>query len=80
MYLDIGTPGSVFEELNERIREHLGAFSGEFSGQFSAMNISSGDPMKIQLGVFFEYTHNGASRRHSEPISQRSGSRPCSKR
>lgn len=60
MYLDIGTPGSVYEALNERIAEHLGTFAGEFTGQFSAMNISSGDPMKIQLGVFFEFSHNGA--------------------
>lgn len=59
LYLDIGTPGSVFEALNERIAEHLGTFAGEFTGQFSAMNISSGDPMKIQLGVFFEFSHNG---------------------
>jgi hypothetical protein len=60
MYLDIDTPGTVFEALNERIAEHLETFSGEFTGQFSAMNISSGDPMKIQLGVFFEFSHNGA--------------------
>lgn len=59
MFLDIDTPGSVFETLNERIAEHLETFSGEFTGQFSAMNISSGDPMKIQLGVFFEFSHNG---------------------
>ncbi len=71
MFLDIGTPGSVFEELNERIREHLTTFPGEFSGEFSAMNISSGDPMKIQLGVFFEFTHNGAAPATPSPLMPR---------
>ncbi len=30
-----------------------------FTGQSQIINVASGDPMKIQLGIFFEYTHNG---------------------
>jgi len=60
VWCDIGTPASAFDEINARLKEYLEDQSGEFTGQFSAMNIAGGDPMKIQLGVFFEYTFNGA--------------------
>lgn len=59
LWCDIGTPAISFDVLRERIKVYLDA-EAEFSGEFTAIVLAAGDPMKIQLGIFFEFSFNGA--------------------
>lgn len=55
LYFDIGTPSEVFKILNKKIEEHMEANSNELTGEFACCNFGCGDPMKMKLGVYFEY-------------------------
>lgn len=57
--VDARTPGSVLEDLAARLRAHYDKHSGEFAAPPKVSFTGTGDPLKIQLSVSFELTHNG---------------------
>ncbi|KAK9815600.1 hypothetical protein WJX72_006571 [[Myrmecia] bisecta] len=59
VYLDYNTPPPVFDMIKARVQEFLEGRPAEFSGAMSCFVVACSDPMKIQLGVYFEYQHPG---------------------
>lgn len=59
VFLDVGLPNTVYETIRTDIMKYLEDNPKSYSGNGQVINCSSGDPMKVQLGVFFEYAHCG---------------------
>lgn len=59
VFLDIGLPNSVYETIRTEIMTFLEENPKLYTGQGQVVNASAGDPLKVQLGVFFEYAHCG---------------------
>ena len=59
VFLDVGTPAWIFDAIRKEVQQFFEDNPKSFTGQSQIINVASGDPMKIQLGIFFEYTHNG---------------------
>ena len=50
---------STFETIRAEVMKFLEDNPKSYSGKGQVINCSAGDPMKIQLGFFFEYCHCG---------------------
>ena len=50
---------SIFETIRAEVMKFLEDNPKSYSGKGQVINCSAGDPMKIQLGFFFEYSHCG---------------------
>ena len=59
VYLDFDTPASVLETVEERVSAHLDNRPKEFSGAHNTFHNAIGNPLKLRLGIFFEYSHTG---------------------
>lgn len=59
MFLDVGHPLGVFESIRAEVMKFLEDNPKSYSGKGQVINCSAGDPLKIQLGFFFEYAHCG---------------------
>ena len=58
--VDISTPASVIDSISQAVRAHMDANPLEFKIGSAAVSFSSnGDPLKVQLVVGFEFSHNG---------------------
>lgn len=69
VYLDFDTPASVLETVEERVSGHLDNHPKEFSGAHNTFHNAIGNPLKLRLGIFFEYSHTGAPRSSSQAHS-----------
>ena len=58
--MDACTPGSLLEDLAAKLQAHHEANEGEFTKAPKCSLSGAADPMKIQLSVSYELTHNGA--------------------
>ncbi|KAK9863795.1 hypothetical protein WJX84_010731 [Apatococcus fuscideae] len=59
VYLDFDTPASVLETVEEQVSRHLDNHPKEFSGAHNIFHNAIGNPLKLRLGIFFEYNHTG---------------------
>ncbi len=59
IYLDVSTPAGVYDAIRKEVMAYLELNNKSFTGNHSVINVSSGDPLKMQLGIFFEFAHNG---------------------
>lgn len=58
--VDISTPASVLDSTSQALQAHMDENSTEYkSGSLSVSFSTSDDPLKVQLAVSFEYSHNG---------------------
>ncbi len=58
--VDISTPASVLESVSQAVQAHMDANSTEYkAGSLTVSFSSNDDPLKVQLVVSFEYSHNG---------------------
>ena len=58
--VDISTPASVLDRIALAVRAHMDANSTEFRVGSAAVSFTSNsDPLKVQLVVGFEFSHNG---------------------
>ncbi|EFN55409.1 hypothetical protein CHLNCDRAFT_134529 [Chlorella variabilis] len=57
--LDLVTPLEVVEMLRGAVEAHLKANTGEFTGSSSVNVRALGDPMKLTIGIWYEFSHNG---------------------
>ncbi len=55
------TPAEVMGEVKAAAAAHVAAHPGDFAAdpEVTAFIIACSDPMKLQLGVFVQYAHNG---------------------
>ena len=60
VYVDIETPSQLWDELRVTVEEYLGSHPEYYSGNCAVFCFGASDPLKLQLGVFFEYSFNGA--------------------
>ena len=80
VFLDVGTPAWIFDAIRKEVQQFFEDNPKSFTGQSQIINVASGDPMKIQLGIFFEYTHNGEpsdSAAHAGLVAELSRCRQC---
>ena len=65
------TPASVVDEVRDAARAHVTANQGEYAPAetLTSWVLACGDPMKLQLGIFVTYSHNGAHQRPPGPAS-----------
>ncbi len=61
MYLDFDTPTAVLETIEERVSAFLENRPKEFTGAHNTFHTAIGNPLKLRLGIFFEYSHAGAA-------------------
>lgn len=60
--VDISTPATVLDSITEVLRNHMEADAAEFkSGSELVSFTTCGDPLKVQLLVCYDYSHNGMS-------------------
>ena len=52
-------PSSVYEAMRSEVMKFLEDNPKSYTGKGQVINCSAGDPMKVQLGFFFEYAHCG---------------------
>ncbi|KAL0039998.1 hypothetical protein WJX79_001782 [Trebouxia sp. C0005] len=57
VFLDVGVPSSVYETMRAEVMKFLEDNPKSYTGKGQVINCSAGDPMKVQLGFFFEYAH-----------------------
>ena len=59
------TPAEVMGEVKAAAAAHVAAHPGDFAAdaEVNAFIIACSDPMKLQLGVFVQYAHNGGWRK-----------------
>jgi len=58
--VDISTPASVLDSTSQALQAHMDENSTEYkSGSLSVSFSTNDDPLKVQLAVSFEYSHNG---------------------
>lgn len=58
--VDISTPASVLDSISQAVQAHMDETSTEYKGDSLTVSFSScDDPLKVQLVVSFEYSHNG---------------------
>ena len=58
--VDIATPANVLDSISEVLRKHIEAEAAEFKADSALVSFTScGDPLKVQLLVCFDYSHNG---------------------
>ncbi len=58
--VDISTPASVLDSTSQALQSHMDENSTEYkSGSLSVSFSTNDDPLKVQLAVSFEYSHNG---------------------
>ena len=63
VYVDIETPSQLWDELRVAVEEYLGSHPEYYSGNCAVFCFGASDPLKLQLGVFFEYSFNGGALR-----------------
>ena len=60
--VDISTPASVLDRLSEVLQSHMNQEATEFKTDSGLVSFTAvGDPLKVQLLVCFDYSHNGES-------------------
>lgn len=59
VYVDISTPAEVWDVLRKAVEEYTADHPESFSGQCAIFCFGASDPLKLLLGVFFEYSFNG---------------------
>ena len=58
--VDISTPASVLDSTSQALQAHMDENLTEYkSGSLSVSFSTNDDPLKVQLAVSFEYSHNG---------------------
>ena len=57
--VDARTPAAVLDGLTAKLQAHYEAHEGEFSKAPSVSFSGAADPIKVQLSVSFELSHNG---------------------
>lgn len=58
--VDISTPASVLDRLSEVLQSHMDQQATEFKTDSGLVSFTAvGDPLKVQLLVCFDYSHNG---------------------
>lgn len=60
VYVDASTPAEVWDVLRKAVEEFTAEHPENFSGQCAVFCFGAGDPLKMLLGVYFEYSFNGA--------------------
>ncbi|KAL0055259.1 hypothetical protein WJX82_009568 [Trebouxia sp. C0006] len=65
--VDISTPASVLDSTSQALQAHMDENSTEYkSGSLSVSFSTNDDPLKVQLAVSFEYSHNGVDGKRTE--------------
>lgn len=60
--VDISTPATVLDKLSEVLKDHMEKEAAEFKTDSALISFTAvGDPLKVQLLVCFDYSHNGES-------------------
>ena len=59
VFLDVGVPTSVYETMRSEVMKFPQDNPKSYMGKGQVINCSAWDPMKVQLGFFFEYAHCG---------------------
>jgi hypothetical protein len=58
--VDISTPASVLDSTSQALQAHMDENLTEYKSDSLSVSFSaSDDPLKVQLAVSFEYSHNG---------------------
>ncbi|KAK9802607.1 hypothetical protein WJX73_001744 [Symbiochloris irregularis] len=66
--VDAATPARILEELAVQLEKHYNANTSEFAKAPKATFTGVADPMKVQLSVSFDLTHNGVDGGRTGPI------------
>ncbi len=77
VFLDVGVPSSVYETMRSEVMKFLEDNPKSYTGKGQVINCSAGDPMKVQLGFFFEYAHCGEVTLTNRPPPSPSPPQPC---
>ncbi|DBA97213.1 TPA: hypothetical protein ACH3X1_014965 [Trebouxia sp. C0004] len=65
--VDISTPASVLDSTSQALQAHMDENLTEYkSGSLSVSFSTSDNPLKVQLAVSFEYSHNGVDGKRTE--------------
>ena len=59
--VDMDTPAEAMQEVQAAVAAHTAAHPGDFAvdAEPTAFIIACSDPLKLQLGIFVQYAHNG---------------------
>ncbi|KAI3428453.1 hypothetical protein D9Q98_007280 [Chlorella vulgaris] len=57
--LDLSTSLEIVEMLRASVEDHVKGNPTDFSGASSVNVRALGDPMKLAIGIYYEYSHNG---------------------
>ena len=59
--MDMDTPAEVMGDVQAAVAAHTTAHPGDFAvdAEPTAFIIACTDPLKLQLGIFVQYAHNG---------------------
>lgn len=64
MYVDVETPATFWDVMRQAVEEHLKEHPEHFSGNCAVFSFGAQDPLKMKLGVFFEFSFNGEALGH----------------
>lgn len=59
VYVDIDTPSSLWDTLRTECETYLGDHPEYYTGNCAVFAFGANDPLKLQLGIYFEYSFNG---------------------
>lgn len=66
--VDISTPASVLDRLSEALKSHMDREAAEFKSDSALVSFTGvGDPLKVQLLVCLDYSHNGKTLSNNFP-------------
>ena len=59
VYVDAATPAELWDILRKAVEEYTADHPESFTGQCAIFCFGAKDPLKLLLGVYFEYSFNG---------------------
>ena len=76
VYVDASTQAEVWDVLRTAVEEYLADHPESFSGQCAVFCFGAGDPMKLKMGVYFEYSFNGGTPKGYAQVESRGNTSP----
>lgn len=56
--MDMGTPISVFQEIENVVKKHALANPSDFTGECGVSASAAADPMKFAMGIWFQFCYS----------------------
>ena len=61
--MDIGTHPSVFQNISNKLEQHFQEHRREFNGDAKVLITGGENPMKMEISIGFQYSHNGSDQK-----------------